>query len=53
MEALDGGEWLTLCPVCITCGKEPWYILHRRLGEPKSQTGHFGGEKTLFPILGC
>jgi hypothetical protein len=26
--------------------------LYRRLGGPQSQTGHYGEEKYLFPLLG-
>jgi hypothetical protein len=33
-------------------GKNPWYPLDRRLGEPQNWSGHGGEEKNSQPLLG-
>jgi hypothetical protein len=37
--ALDGGEWSTPRPGRFPLGKETWYQLHRRMGEPLGRSG--------------
>jgi len=36
---LDGGRWSTPRPGRFSPGKETWYPLYRRLGEPQGQSG--------------
>jgi hypothetical protein len=33
-------------------GKNPWYRLNRRLGEPRRRFGRCGVEKNPLPLLG-
>jgi hypothetical protein len=39
--APDTGEWLTSHLGCLTPGKEPQYILNRRLGGPQIKSWQF------------
>jgi hypothetical protein len=48
---LDSGEWSTSRPGRFTPGKEPRYLLNRRLGGSRSQSGHFGEKKKLLPTI--
>jgi hypothetical protein len=38
--------------VTLSPGKEPWYLLDRRLGGPQSRPWHGGEEKNSQPLLG-
>jgi len=49
---LDGGEWLTSDPDHRTAGKEPWYLLSRRLDGPDNRSGGLGEEKNPFRLPG-
>ena len=44
--ALNGGEWSTSCPACITPTKVSPYPLSGRLDGPRSWSGHFGEDDT-------
>jgi hypothetical protein len=46
--AFQKGQWPTSQPGCFTLEKKPWYQPNKRLGEPQSQSGHFGEEKNLL-----
>jgi len=49
--ALNGGEWLALCPNHFTPWiKNPKYPLDWRLGGPQSWYGHGGEEKNIPPL---
>jgi hypothetical protein len=38
---MDGYTWSASCTGPLYCwGYSPQYLLHRRLGEPQSQSGH-------------
>ena len=51
--ALDGGEWSALCPSHFyPWGKSHHYLLYRKLGRSKRQSGYFGEEKNLLSLLG-
>jgi hypothetical protein len=39
-------------PAAISLGKEPRYILNRRLGGSQSHSGHFGEERNIFFLTG-
>jgi hypothetical protein len=43
-----GGVWSVSRSGSFNHGKEPWYILSRRLGGPRRWCGCFGEEKNLF-----
>jgi hypothetical protein len=48
---LDGSEWSVPCTSCfIPPGKEPWYHLDTRLGEPKNWSGYCGKVKVEFSL---
>ena len=50
---LVGGEGSASWPDYFTTwGKSPLCSLNTRLGGPQSQSGHFGGERNLLPMLG-
>jgi hypothetical protein len=38
--------------VILPPGSHPWYTLDSRLGGPQSQSGCYGVEKNLLPLLG-
>jgi len=44
---LDGDEWLASHPICFTPGKETYFPLHRRLGEPVWMI--WGRENSIAP----
>jgi hypothetical protein len=50
--ALVGGDWSTSCPCCFTLGKQPWYLLFRRLDGLQNQSRHYGEEITVLSLLG-
>jgi hypothetical protein len=39
-------------PATLPPGKEPWYLLDRRLGGPQSRSGRSGEEKNSQPLPG-
>jgi hypothetical protein len=39
-------------PAALTPGKDFWYLLDRRLGEPQSRSGCGGEEKNSQPLPG-
>jgi hypothetical protein len=46
----EGGEWLTSRSGRFIPGKEPRYLLNRKLGGIQCQCGRFGEEKNLLAI---
>ena len=42
--------WLRHAPVALLPGKEPRFLLNRRLDGTQSRSGRLGGEKNLFGI---
>jgi len=47
-----GWRWMVNFKTChFTPGKEPWYLLTRRLGGPQNQFWQFGERKNLLPLL--
>jgi hypothetical protein len=51
--ALDGGEWsASLAFRDLAPGKDPRYLLFRRLGGPHSRSGHRGYRKISFASAG-
>ena len=50
--ALDGGEWLTSRPGRFNPGKQPRYLLNRKLGGTQSRSGDFAEENDLLPLPG-
>jgi len=51
ISALDECEWLASRPDCFTPRKSHRFPLNRRLGGPRSQSGHFWGRyKSLAPV---
>jgi hypothetical protein len=55
--ALDGGEWTASRPGrALPRGMDSWYPLYRRLGWPRSRSGHRLEEKSArdrTPSIGC
>jgi hypothetical protein len=59
--ALDGGSWSTPRPGRFTPGKETWYPLRRRLGEPRGRSGRVRkispppgfDPQTVQPVASC
>jgi len=50
--ALDGGEWLTSRPGRFNSGKQPRYLLNRKLGRAQSRSGGFAEENYLLHLSG-
>jgi len=49
MEALDGGEWLTSCPGCFTCGKYPGTYCVGDWVSPRARLDILEERKLSFP----
>lgn len=47
--ALDGGQWLTLCPGRFSRWKILWCLLTRKLGGPKASLDVLDKRKISFP----
>jgi hypothetical protein len=49
---LDGGEWSALHTCCFPQGKEPFYLLYRRLSGLQNRSGRYGKDKNLLLLPG-